>query len=80
MNDAYFLRMERINTERNERRFYEMFIEPDFFDGQSLMVRWGRIGQPGNIRVEESGEIPDLLQAAHIIARKKSARGYCGVP
>jgi predicted DNA-binding WGR domain protein len=79
MKKPFFLRLERIHLDRNERRFYEIFIEDDFFDGQSLMVRWGRIGHPGRLRVHHSGRMEDLKKQANQLAQGKVRRGYCGI-
>ena len=42
----------RIDAARNACRFYRMEIAPGLFGDWSLVREWGRIGQPGQVRVD----------------------------
>lgn len=42
----------RIDPPNNVHRFYRMEIMPGLFGEWSLIREWGRIGQPGQVRVD----------------------------
>jgi len=42
----------RIDPPNNAHRFYRMEIMPGLFGDWSLVREWGRIGQPGQVRVD----------------------------
>ena len=68
--------LRRIEPAANALRFYFLDVQPDLFGGWSLVKEWGRIGQPGQIRV-----VPFPTQDAAIAAlrrqhRAKEKRGY----
>ena len=47
------LRLEKRVPEENQYRFYRLLPAPTLFGEWSLLIReWGRIGQPGTVRVD----------------------------
>lgn len=73
----------RTDAARNVHRFYRLDIQSDLFGTVSLIREWGRIGQPGTVRIATFANMgaaaSDLAEA---LARKKR-RGYrasCPVP
>ena len=70
------VRVERIDPDRNMRRFYRMHIQPDLFGGVTLVKEWGRIGTAGRQKTEayeDAGRAVDAL-LAHL--KSKERRGY----
>lgn len=41
----------RTDPSQNVHRFYRMEIAPGLFGDWALVREWGRIGQPGHVRV-----------------------------
>ena len=71
--DADFLRTE---PERNSFRFYRLAIWPDLFGQVSLIREWGRLGQPGTLRVDSYARADEARAALDRLARSKRRRGY----
>lgn len=44
--------LQRIDPDRNMRRFYAAEIQPTLFGGVSVVRRWGRIDGPGRLMLE----------------------------
>jgi predicted DNA-binding WGR domain protein len=70
------MRLERVNPDRNEYRFYEITIQPTLFRDYALNVFWGRIGMPARHRVAQSGSFEEVEEAAEKLERSKMKRGY----
>lgn len=70
------MRLERVNPDRNEYRFYEVTIEPTLFRDHALLIRWGRIGKPSRQRIAETGALSSIRCAAEKIVRQKRRTGY----
>lgn len=68
--------LEKIRPEDNCFRFYEIRTSPDFFADASLLVHWGRIGRPGQVRIRGSGSIDDCERLGKRILKKRLQRGY----
>jgi predicted DNA-binding WGR domain protein len=56
----------RIDPEAGRFRFYRLALQPDLFGGCSLVREWGRIGQPGTVRVRT---LATEAEAATALAR-----------
>lgn len=68
--------LNRIRPERNERRFYAIFVMGDLF-GYSLVVRnWGRIGTGGRLRIDSHPDANSAATAIVHLVRRKRRRGY----
>jgi predicted DNA-binding WGR domain protein len=61
------------NPAANQARFYRMAIWPDLFGGYSLAREYGRIGQPGKLRL---APYPEETQAINALFKRKTRRGY----
>jgi len=70
------MRLERVNQDRGELRFYEVSIEPTLFDDHALCIRWGRIGRKSRHRIAETGDIGTVTASAKRAILQKTRRGY----
>ncbi|MBT28118.1 MAG: WGR domain-containing protein [Thalassobius sp.] len=70
------MRLERVNPDRNEYRFYEIEIQPTLFSDYSLMISWGRIGHRGRQRIAMSGSFDEIFGHALGLEARKMRRGY----
>ena len=66
----------RIDPPNNAYRFYRMEIMPGLFGEWSLIREWGRIGQPGQVRVDWYDTEAAAKDARFDILMKKAKRGY----
>lgn len=69
-------RLRRVCQARNMRRFYKMVVQRDLFGGASLVREWGRIGSPGQVRIDhhlDEGQAVDALAELTVAKRR---RGY----
>jgi len=66
----------RIDVSRNARRFYRLEIMPGLFGDWSLIREWGRIGQPGQVRVDWFDTEAAAKDARFDIQMQKAKRGY----
>lgn len=65
----------RSDSTRNMRRYYRLDVQPDLF-GAWCSVRWGRIGQPGQIRRIPYATPLDAQAALNRQRYKKERKGY----
>jgi len=70
------LQLQRIDLDRNMRRYYRMSIERDLFGGASLIREWGRLGARGQRRIEPHVDEGEAISALLQLARRKRRRGY----
>ncbi|GEM_PF-3334646 len=70
------IHLEKIDAARNCYRFYEISLEPDLFAQTALVVRWGRIGGRGRIRIAGSGTMREAQDLATRILRLRLRHGY----
>ena len=64
------------NPAANQARFYRMAVWPDLFGGYSLAREYGRIGQPGKLRLDPYPEETQAVSALLRLFRRKTRRGY----
>ena len=64
------------NSADNQARFYRLAIWPDLFGGYALAREYGRIGQPGKLRLDPYAEEAQAVGALHALMRRKTRRGY----
>ena len=65
-----------IDHDKGSYRFYYADLWPDLFGGVSIMREFGRIGQPGTLKLDSYTD-PDQAEAAlHKIVRRKKRKGY----
>lgn len=72
-----FIRLEKINAEKRQRRFYVMNVTRTLFGEWCLIREWGRIGSAGGQRMidytDTEGEAEAALDRLFI---QKCRRGY----
>lgn len=66
----------RIDPAANCFRFYRLAVWPDLFGGVSLARAWGRIGQPGKLRLDAHPDAESAETARARLVRAKRRRGY----
>ena len=66
----------RIDPAKGAFRFYRLALWPDLFGGVSLAREWGRIGQPGTLRLEPYADADAAGAALSRLAAAKQRRGY----
>ena len=66
----------RIDPAQDAFRFYRLALWPDLFGGVSLAREWGRIGQPGKLRLDRYESEDQAGRALHRLAAAKRRRGY----
>ncbi len=66
----------RIDPGSNAYRFYWLALWPDLFGGVSLAREWGRIGQPGKLRLDRYDSEQSAGRALARLAAAKRRRGY----
>ncbi|MBB3712379.1 putative DNA-binding WGR domain protein [Limimaricola variabilis] len=70
------IHLEKIDAARNCYRFYEISLAPDLFAEAALVVRWGRIGGRGRVRVAGSGSLREAQDMATRLLRLRLRHGY----
>ena len=73
---ASFTRLQKRDPERNQHRYYILDLQPHLFGGWSFIREWGRIGQPGQIRVELCGTRDEAERIFGAKLRQKQRKGY----
>lgn len=66
----------RTKASQNVHRFYRMEIAHGLFGDWALVREWGRIGQPGQVRVDWYKTEAAAKNARFNFLMKKSRRGY----
>ena len=66
----------RVDPGSNAYRFYRLALWPDLFGDVSLAREWGRIGQPGKLRLDRYDSEQAAGQALERLAAVKRRRGY----
>lgn len=66
----------RIDPGSNAYRYYWLDLWPDLFGGVSLAREWGRIGQPGKLRLDRYDSEQAAGRALARLAAGKRRRGY----
>ena len=71
--------LRRIDPARNMARYYRLDVQPDLFGEWGVVREWGRIGQPGRLRVDP---YPTAAQAEEWMRDQQAAkqgRGYARI-
>ncbi|GAA6160180.1 WGR domain-containing protein [Ruegeria sp. HU-ET01832] len=72
-----FVRLEKINPEKRQRRFYVMRVAQTLFGEWCLIREWGRIGAAGGQRmVDYAASKEDAKAALGKLADQKYRCGY----
>ena len=72
------VRLRKVAPDRNQYRFYRMFIQRGLFGGYAVRREWDRIGRPGTTR---EGWCSTADQAEAMLTQRAAAkmrRGYTG--
>jgi predicted DNA-binding WGR domain protein len=71
-----YLVLHRCDPSCNMARYYVLSIEPSLFGDATLIREWGRIGQPGQRRVELYEDQSCAMEALETWLQRKRRRGY----
>ena len=71
--------LHRIDPAQNMRRYYRLDVQPDLFGAWGLLREWGRIGQPGRLRVDPYPTAAEAEERLRHQAAAKLGRGYAPV-
>ncbi|MCU7850500.1 MAG: WGR domain-containing protein [Candidatus Thiodiazotropha sp. (ex Lucinoma kastoroae)] len=69
--------LHQIIPEQNAYRFYSVHIAPTLFGEWSIVYEWGRIGQPGQLRMKVFPDEHTALCAGRDQLSQKERHGYC---
>ena len=70
------IHLEKIDPASNCYRYYDISLESDLFAETALVVRWGRIGRAGRMRIAGSGNRREAQKMATRILRRRLKHGY----
>lgn len=71
------IRLEKINPEKRQRRFYVMQVTRTLFGEWCLIREWGRIGSAGGQRMTDYAASREEAETAlEKLSNLKSRRGY----
>jgi len=71
--------LRRIDPARNMSRYYRLDVQPDLFGEWGVVREWGRIGQPGWIRVEPYPTAAQAEERMQLQRAAKQGRGYARI-
>ncbi|QRM35846.1 WGR domain-containing protein [Microvirga sp. VF16] len=72
----HYLVLHRCDASCNMARYYVLSIEPSLFGDATLIREWGRLGQPGQRRIELYENHSYAVEALEIWLQRKRRRGY----
>lgn len=72
------VRLRKVAPDRNQFRFYRMFIQRGLFGGYAVCREWGRIGHPGTTREDWCSTIEEAKASLGQRTAAKVRRGYTG--
>ena len=70
------MHLRREDPSRNLRRFYMLCVQRDLLGGAVLVREWGRIGSPGQVRVDHHQDEGHAINALADLVASKRKRGY----
>ena len=71
-----YLVLDRCDPSCKMARYYVLSIEPSLFGDATLIREWGRLGRPGQRRVELYENQSCAVEALETWLRRKRRRGY----
>ena len=71
-----YLVLDRCDPNCNMARYYVLSVEPSLFGDATLIREWGRIGQPGQRRIELHENQSRAVEALETWLQRKRRRGY----
>ena len=66
----------RIDPARKQHRYYHCAVWPGLFGDVSLVREWGRIGQPGQVRLDAHPDTDVAVGKMTELVRRKERKGY----
>ncbi len=69
-------RLQKRDPKLNQHRYYALDVQPNLFGGWSLIREWGRVGQPGQVKIDFCDSINQATHALQRKMREKQRRGY----
>jgi predicted DNA-binding WGR domain protein len=76
MMTSHRTKLHKHDPERNQYRYYLLDVQPHLFGGWSLIREWGRIGRPGQVKIDVCDSLEEATNAFHGKLRQKRRRGY----
>lgn len=74
------IHLRKVTPDRNQYRFYRMFIQQGLFGGYAVCREWGRIGQPGTVHEHWYSNMDQADAMLTQRAAAKVRRGYTSWP
>jgi predicted DNA-binding WGR domain protein len=71
-----FTRLQKHDPQRNQHRYYLLSIRPNLFGTWSLIREWGRIGRPGQVKIDLCDSLEEATNAFRGKLHQKQRRGY----
>ena len=71
-----YLVLDRYDLTCNMARYYVLSIEPSLFGDATLIREWGRIGRPGQRKIELYESRSGAVEALETWLQRKRRRGY----
>ena len=73
---SLYTRLHKHDPRRRQHRYYVLDVQPHLLGGWSLIREWGRIGQPGHLKIDLCDSLDDATHAYFTKLRQKRRRGY----
>lgn len=71
--DAY---LEKHDTDKNLHRYYALSVQPNLFNGWSLIRTWGRVRSSRRTLIGLYDDLESAMKDFHRKEREKLRRGY----
>jgi predicted DNA-binding WGR domain protein len=72
----HYARLQKRDPKRNQYRYYLLHVQPNLFGAWSLIREWGRIGHPGQVKIDLCGSREEASAVFDKKLRQKQRRGY----
>jgi predicted DNA-binding WGR domain protein len=76
MMTPHYIRLQKRDPQRNQYRYYLLTVQPNLFGTWSLIREWGRIGRPGQVKIELCDSPEEAIDAFRGKLLQKRRRGY----
>jgi len=76
MTTPHYIRLQKRDPKRNQYRYYLLTVQPNLFGTWSLIREWGRLGRPGQVKIELCDSLEEATDAFRGKLRQKRQRGY----
>ena len=73
------IELRRIDPAKNQFRRYRIRRDRTLFDEDCLLIEWGRLGQPLQLRIEVFESSAALQHRLHELLARRKSRGYSAV-